>query len=298
MPSSSPSPSSRSSIARNEQHSLSAATSRSSRSRVSASPRKRSWCPPPSAMRASSALSPSSAISASRRLQLVRPRASTPRSSLLPSFLSIGRLRVPPAWGLNRGRGQGGRVDMDTELSIGQLAERSGISVSAIRYYERRGLLPEPERVGGQRRYAETTIRRLGMIDTGKRAGFSLEEIRALLAATDEGRAGEQAAARPGGAQAARGRSADRARPGDAGLAGSRGAGAAARRSRRARCSTAPASRPARSARSVFFGVAFGQPVGMGDLGEVRELVLVGEDEGRVPFDLLQIGLGQVRACG
>lgn len=75
----------------------------------------------------------------------------------------------------------------EAELRIGQLAERAGISVSAIRYYEGRGLLPEADRLGGQRRYPEEAVRRLEVIDVAKRAGFSLEEVGALLAATDRG---------------------------------------------------------------------------------------------------------------
>jgi MerR family transcriptional regulator, redox-sensitive transcriptional activator SoxR len=72
-------------------------------------------------------------------------------------------------------------------LSIGEVADRAGISVSAIRFYERRGLLPEPERVGGRRRYTASAVRRLGIIASAKRAGFSLGEIGALLASVDGG---------------------------------------------------------------------------------------------------------------
>jgi len=72
-------------------------------------------------------------------------------------------------------------------LRIGQLADRAGVSVSAIRFYERRGLLPEPERVGGQRQYGEDAVRRLGILAVAKRAGFSLEEIGSLLASADGG---------------------------------------------------------------------------------------------------------------
>jgi MerR family redox-sensitive transcriptional activator SoxR len=72
-------------------------------------------------------------------------------------------------------------------LSIGEVASRAGVSVSAIRFYERRGLLPEPERLGGQRRYSAATVRRLGVIDAAKQAGFSLAEIVVLLDSTDEG---------------------------------------------------------------------------------------------------------------
>ena len=75
----------------------------------------------------------------------------------------------------------------EAELSIGEVARRAGVNVSAIRFYEREGLLPAAERVGGQRRFDEGTVRRLGIIDVAKRAGFSLEEIRALLSSTDRG---------------------------------------------------------------------------------------------------------------
>src|SRR5262245_14365428 len=75
----------------------------------------------------------------------------------------------------------------EAELSIGEVADRSGASVSAIRFYEREGLLPRPERVGGKRRFAPETVRRLGIIDVAKQAGFSLDEVRTLLTSTDEG---------------------------------------------------------------------------------------------------------------
>jgi MerR family transcriptional regulator, redox-sensitive transcriptional activator SoxR len=66
-------------------------------------------------------------------------------------------------------------------LTIGEVARQAGVNTSAIRYYERVGVLPEPDRVGGQRRYTHETIRRLGVIDVAKQAGFSLDETRALL---------------------------------------------------------------------------------------------------------------------
>jgi DNA-binding transcriptional MerR regulator len=67
------------------------------------------------------------------------------------------------------------------ELTIGQVAERADINSSAVRFYERVGVLPAPERVSGQRRYGEETVRRLEVIDIAKRAGFNLGEIRLLL---------------------------------------------------------------------------------------------------------------------
>lgn len=75
----------------------------------------------------------------------------------------------------------------EATLSIGEVAERAGIAISAIRYYERNGLLPEAERVSGQRRFTEETVQRLGTIDVAKQAGFSLDEVRVLLTSIDEG---------------------------------------------------------------------------------------------------------------
>jgi len=75
----------------------------------------------------------------------------------------------------------------EATLSIGQVARRAGLNVSAIRYYETQGLLPEAPRVSGQRRYAEDTLARLGVIGVAKRAGFSLGDIRVLLTASDAG---------------------------------------------------------------------------------------------------------------
>jgi MerR family transcriptional regulator, redox-sensitive transcriptional activator SoxR len=75
----------------------------------------------------------------------------------------------------------------DVSLTIGQIAKRAGLNTSAIRYYEAKGLLPEPMRIGGQRRYRDDTLARLGVIDVAKRAGFSLDDIRVLLNASDAG---------------------------------------------------------------------------------------------------------------
>jgi MerR family transcriptional regulator, redox-sensitive transcriptional activator SoxR len=55
------------------------------------------------------------------------------------------------------------------------------VRVSLIRYYEGIGLLPEADRVGGQRRYDETVLRRLAVIDVAQRAGLSLDEVCELL---------------------------------------------------------------------------------------------------------------------
>jgi MerR family redox-sensitive transcriptional activator SoxR len=88
---------------------------------------------------------------------------------------------------LNPGLGQGEIEMTDAALSIGEVAEKAKVSVSAIRFYERNGLLPEAERVGGQRRFTADTVRRLGVIDVAKQAGFSLDEVGVLLDSIDQG---------------------------------------------------------------------------------------------------------------
>ena len=75
---------------------------------------------------------------------------------------------------------------MTRQMAIGEVAERAGMSTSRIRYYEARGLLPEPERAAGKRRYGDDVFRRLAIIDAAQRVGFTLEEIRDLLGSRDE----------------------------------------------------------------------------------------------------------------
>ena len=76
---------------------------------------------------------------------------------------------------------------MNGTLSIGQLAARTGLKPSAIRYYERVGVLPEPDREAGQRRYGPATLRRVAVLESAKRAGFSLEEAKVLLQSAEVG---------------------------------------------------------------------------------------------------------------
>jgi len=68
-------------------------------------------------------------------------------------------------------------------ITIGKLARRAGVGVETIRFYERKGLLPEPPRTrSGYRAYPEETVRRLRFIRRAKELGFTLREIRELLA--------------------------------------------------------------------------------------------------------------------
>lgn len=71
-------------------------------------------------------------------------------------------------------------------LGIGEVANASGKAPSAIRYYESIGLLPEPARVSGRRRYPAEVVRSLAVIETAQRAGLSLDDVRLLLRASAE----------------------------------------------------------------------------------------------------------------
>lgn len=66
-------------------------------------------------------------------------------------------------------------------LSIGELAKRSGVNATALRFYEQAGILPPPARASGRRRYDEEAIRRLEVLRFAQQAGFTLTEIKTLF---------------------------------------------------------------------------------------------------------------------
>jgi MerR family redox-sensitive transcriptional activator SoxR len=68
-----------------------------------------------------------------------------------------------------------------TGLSIGEVAARSGVAPSALRFYEREGLIRSGRTDGNQRRYARPVLRRIAFIQAGRAAGITLGEIRAAL---------------------------------------------------------------------------------------------------------------------
>jgi len=74
---------------------------------------------------------------------------------------------------------------MGTGLRPGEVAERAGVNVQTLRYYERRGLIAEPVRsVGGHRTYPPDTVALVGVIKAAQRLGFTLDEVADLLAAS------------------------------------------------------------------------------------------------------------------
>ena len=79
---------------------------------------------------------------------------------------------------------------MDTTklLTPGELADRSGVAVSALHFYEREGLIDSRRTAGNQRRYARATLRRVAFIRTSQRVGVPLAQIREALSTLPSGR--------------------------------------------------------------------------------------------------------------
>jgi DNA-binding transcriptional MerR regulator len=66
-------------------------------------------------------------------------------------------------------------------LTIGEVAKRTGVATSALRYYEREGLIPRADRRGGKRVYGEDILDRLALIGACKAAGFTIAEMQTLI---------------------------------------------------------------------------------------------------------------------
>ncbi len=76
----------------------------------------------------------------------------------------------------------------ETFLSIGEMAARTGVSTSALRFYEAKGLVASTRSSGGQRRYARSALRRVAFIRIAQRVGLTLEEISSALETLPESR--------------------------------------------------------------------------------------------------------------
>ena len=79
-------------------------------------------------------------------------------------------------------------VDRHDLLSIGEVAERSGVSVATVRFYEDRGLVRSVRTTGNQRRFERHTLRRIAVVRAGQRFGLSLAEVGDALATLPEDR--------------------------------------------------------------------------------------------------------------
>ncbi len=76
----------------------------------------------------------------------------------------------------------------DELLSIGEVSARTGLNTSALRFYEREGLLESTRSDGGQRRYAREVLRRVAFIRVAQSVGLELDEVRAMLESLPKGR--------------------------------------------------------------------------------------------------------------
>lgn len=74
------------------------------------------------------------------------------------------------------------------ELTVGQLADRSGVAVSALHFYERQGLITSRRTSGNQRRYKRDTLRRVAFVRIAQRVGIPLADVAAVLALLPDGR--------------------------------------------------------------------------------------------------------------
>ncbi len=95
-------------------------------------------------------------------------------------------------------------------LTIGAFAKAVGVNVETIRFYQRKGLLPVPDRpFGGIRRYGDADVRRLRFVKSAQRLGFSLEEVAELLRLEDGTHCHEASSLAEGKLQEVRGKLAD-----------------------------------------------------------------------------------------
>jgi MerR family redox-sensitive transcriptional activator SoxR len=79
-------------------------------------------------------------------------------------------------------------ADIGRQLTVGEVARRSGVAVSALHFYEAKGLIHSARNAGGQRRYGRDVLRRVAVIKVAQRIGVSLAAIQTALAALPEGR--------------------------------------------------------------------------------------------------------------
>src|SRR5690606_16641102 len=80
------------------------------------------------------------------------------------------------------------RLSMARELSVGEVARRSGVAVSALHFYEAKGLIRSERTSGNQRRYTSDALRRVAIIKVAQEVGISLAEIGEALESLPEGR--------------------------------------------------------------------------------------------------------------
>ena len=78
--------------------------------------------------------------------------------------------------------------DPSNEMTVGEVADRAGVAISALHFYERQGLISSSRTTGNQRRYARETLRRIAIIRVGQRVGIPLRTIGEALASLPDER--------------------------------------------------------------------------------------------------------------
>jgi DNA-binding transcriptional MerR regulator len=81
---------------------------------------------------------------------------------------------------------------MSEQLTIGELASRTGVATSTLRYWEEIGLLPAPARVSGRRRYPPSAAEMVGVVVALQNVGFTLREVKAFIAGRSEAGGGRR----------------------------------------------------------------------------------------------------------
>lgn len=77
-------------------------------------------------------------------------------------------------------------ITNSTGYTIGDMSRKTGVNIETVRYYERIGIMPEPDRTeGGNRQYNHDQLKRLHFVKSSRELGFNLEEVRALLKLVD-----------------------------------------------------------------------------------------------------------------
>src|SRR5690606_2146250 len=116
------------------------------------------------------------------RMRLILHRTALLRNWKLAHYRSSSKLEA------KRYMAKIDEAEQNKALSVGQVAERSGVAVSTLHFYESKGLIESMRTVGNQRRYKREVLRRVAIIKVAQRIGIPLAEIREALSALPEGR--------------------------------------------------------------------------------------------------------------
>jgi MerR family redox-sensitive transcriptional activator SoxR len=110
------------------------------------------------------------------------------KKALAEAVVKSGKLRIPVARVVADAQADPSELCEKSELSVGEVASRSGLAVSALHFYESRGLIASVRNAGNQRRYPRSVLRRVAVIKVAQRMGVPLAAIAEALQALPAGR--------------------------------------------------------------------------------------------------------------